>query len=139
MLHVNVPLIDAVLQISNYSKFLKEMLNKKRKLPEHETIAFYEECSMIIQRMIPPKLKDPGANINLIAFPLYRKLGLRDPKTVFIIVQLADRSLKHPYGIVENTLIKAVEFIFLADFINLDIEEAYQMPIILERPFLYTG
>ncbi|XP_022883521.1 uncharacterized protein LOC111400339 [Olea europaea var. sylvestris] len=122
------------------------MLTKKRKLPEYETITLSEECSVIIQNRIPPNLKDPGsftlscsignlhdinclidprANINLIPLPIYRKLRLGDPKAVSIILQLADRSLKHPYRIVEDMLIKVGEFIFPADFIILDIEEAY--------------
>ncbi|XP_022897451.1 uncharacterized protein LOC111411123 [Olea europaea var. sylvestris] len=159
-LHVNIPFIDAILQIPNYSKFLKEMLTKKRKMPEHETITLSEECSAIIQHRIPPKLKDPGdfalpcsignlqginclidsgASINLIPLPLYRKLGLGDSKAASIILQLADRILKHPYGIVEDMLIKTGEFIFPADFIILDIEEASQISIILGRPFLSTS
>ncbi|XP_022847548.1 uncharacterized protein LOC111370071 [Olea europaea var. sylvestris] len=151
-LHVNIPFIDAILQIPNYSKFLKEMLTKKRKMPEHETITLSKECSVIIQHRIPPKLKDPGgftlpcsignlqginclidsgASINLIPLPLYRKFGLGDPKAASIILQLEDKTLKHPYGIVENMLIKTGEFIFPADSILLDIEEASQIPIIL--------
>ncbi|XP_022873217.1 uncharacterized protein LOC111392182 [Olea europaea var. sylvestris] len=144
-LHINIPFIDAILQIPNYAMFLKEILSKKRKLPEHETIALSEECSAIIQHRIPPKLKDlgsftlpcsignlnkinclidSGVSINFIPLPLYRKLGLGDPKAASIILQLADRSLKHPYRIVEDILIKVGEFIFSADFIILDIKEA---------------
>ncbi|XP_022876965.1 uncharacterized protein LOC111395199 [Olea europaea var. sylvestris] len=136
------------------------MLTKKRKLPEHETIVLSEEWSAIIQHRIPPKLKDPGsftlpcsigdlndinflidsgASINLISLPLYRKLGLGDPKAASIILQLAERSLKHPYRIVEDMLIKVGVFIFPTDFIILDIEEAYQMAIILGRPFFSTS
>ncbi|XP_022846187.1 uncharacterized protein LOC111368910 [Olea europaea var. sylvestris] len=110
-LHVNIPFIDAILQIPNYSEFLKEMLTKKRKLPEHEIITLSEECSAITQHRIPPKLKDPGgftlpcsignlqginclidlgASINLIPLPLCRKLRLGDPKAASIILQLAD-------------------------------------------------
>ncbi|XP_022860721.1 uncharacterized protein LOC111381202, partial [Olea europaea var. sylvestris] len=120
------------------------MITKRRKLPEDETVALSEECSVIIQRKIPPKLKDPWSfslpcsignfhNINclidleasiiLISLPLYRKLGLRDPKVAPIILQLTDRSLKHSCGIVQNMFIKVGEFIFPADFIILDIEE----------------
>lgn len=36
-LHVNIPLIDTILQILIYSKFFKEMLTKKRKIPNHPT------------------------------------------------------------------------------------------------------
>ncbi|XP_022863094.1 uncharacterized protein LOC111383246 [Olea europaea var. sylvestris] len=141
-------------------QILKEMLAKKRKMPEHETITLPEECSVTIQHRITPKLKDPGgftlpcsignlqgfkflidsgASINLIPLPLYRKLGLRDPKAASIILQLVDRTLKHPYGIVEDMLIKTGKFIFPVDFIILDIKEASQIPIILGRPFLSTS
>ncbi|XP_022891639.1 uncharacterized protein LOC111406445 [Olea europaea var. sylvestris] len=46
-LQINVPFIDAILQIPSYTKFLKEMLTKKRKLPEFETVALTEESSEI--------------------------------------------------------------------------------------------
>ncbi|XP_022843463.1 uncharacterized protein LOC111367018 [Olea europaea var. sylvestris] len=117
-LHFNIPFIDAILQISNYAKFLKEMLTKKRKLPEHETIALSEECIAISSTRSLPNLKIQGVS-------LYLKLGLGDPNAASIILQLADRSLKHPYEIVEDILIKAGEFIFPVDFIILDVEEAF--------------
>ncbi|XP_022899403.1 uncharacterized protein LOC111412712 [Olea europaea var. sylvestris] len=155
-LHVNISFIDAILQIPNYSK----SQTKKRKMPEHEIITLSEECSVIIQHRILPKLKDTGgltlpysignlqginclidseASINLISLSPYRKLGLGYPKAASIILQLADRTLKHPYGIVEDMLIKMGEFIFPTNFIILDIEETSQIPIILGRPFLSTS
>jgi len=42
-LHVNVPFLDALSQIPLYSNFLKEILSKKRKIDEHETVALGEE------------------------------------------------------------------------------------------------
>jgi len=44
-LHVNVPFIDALSQMALNAKFLKEILTKKRKVAEHETVALGEECS----------------------------------------------------------------------------------------------
>ena len=44
-LHVNVPFLDVLSQMPLYAKFLKEILSKKRKINEHETIALGEECS----------------------------------------------------------------------------------------------
>ncbi|XP_022895234.1 uncharacterized protein LOC111409414 [Olea europaea var. sylvestris] len=132
-LHVNIPFIDAILQISNYVKFLKEMLTNKRKLPEHETIALSEECSTIIQHRIPPKLKDPWS------FAQSCSIGNLNDINCLIDSGLVDQSLKHPYRIVKDILIKAGEFIFSADFIILDIEEASQMPIVLGRPFFSTS
>ena len=49
-----------------------------------------------------------------------------------IILQLADRSLAYPRGIVEDVLVKVDEFI-------LDMEEDSEIPIIFGRPFLATG
>ena len=40
---------------------------------------------------------------------------------------------------IENVLVKVEKFIFLADFIVLDMEEDKEVPIILGRPFLATG
>ena len=56
-----------------------------------------------------------------------------------ITLQLADRSLAYPRGIVEDVLVKVDKFIFPADFVVLDMEEDSEIPIILGRPFLATG
>jgi len=58
-LHVNVPFLDALSQMPLYVKFLKEILSKKRKIDEHETVALGEECSVVILNQLPAKLKDP--------------------------------------------------------------------------------
>ena len=74
-------------------------------------------------------LCDLGASINLM--PLFTK-----PTT--ITLQLADRSLKHPRGIIE-VLVKVNKFIFPTNFIFLGMEEDREIPIILGRSFLATG
>ncbi|XP_062100024.1 uncharacterized protein LOC133805897 [Humulus lupulus] len=59
-LHINIPLVDALEQMPNYVKFLKDILTKKRRIGEFETVALTEGCSAILKNKIPPKLKDPG-------------------------------------------------------------------------------
>jgi hypothetical protein len=58
-------------------------------------------------------------------------------------LQLADRSVKVPRGIVEDVLIKVDKFYFSVDFIVLDTEPVQnvgvQIPVILGRPFLATA
>ena len=44
-----------------YVKFMKEILSKKRKLGDYETVTLSEECSAIFKNKLPPKLKDPGS------------------------------------------------------------------------------
>ena len=121
-------------------------------------VALTEECSARLQNKIPPKLKDPGsfdipchignfnfmafcdlgAIINLMPFSVYRKLGVGEVKPTSVSLQMADRSLKRPRGILEDVLVKVNKFIFPADFIILDMEEDEHLPIILGRPFLAT-
>ena len=52
---------------------------------------------------------------------------------------MADRSIKHPLGILEDVPVKIGKFFIPVDFIVLDMAEDTQIPIILERPFLHTA
>ena len=54
-------------------------------------------------------------------------------------LQLADRSIKYPYGVIEDVLVKVDKFYFPVDFTILDIDEDKEIPLILGRPFLATG
>ncbi|GKE51212.1 DNA-directed DNA polymerase [Tanacetum coccineum] len=54
-------------------------------------------------------------------------------------LELADRSIKYPRGIIENVLIKVDKFVLLIDFLILDMPEESRVPIILGRPFLATA
>lgn len=44
-LHINIPLIEAIEQMPNYSKFMKDMLTKRRRVGEFATVALTQECS----------------------------------------------------------------------------------------------
>ncbi|KAL8155756.1 hypothetical protein AgCh_000967 [Apium graveolens] len=80
-----------------------------------------------------------GASINLMPFSIFKKLGLPDPTLTYMSLQLADRSIAYPRGIVEDVLVKVHKLIFPADFVILDFEEDKKIPVILGRPFLATG
>ena len=56
-----------------------------------------------------------------------------------VSLQLADRTLTFPRGVVEDVLVKVDKLILPADFIILDMDEDKDVPIILGRPFLATG
>ena len=159
-LHINIPFMEALEQMPTYVKFLKDVISRKRRLDNYETVALTEEASALLQKKLPPKLKDPGsfsipctigtslcdralcdlgASINLMPYSVYKKLGLEDVKPTTISLQLADRSIKHPRGIVEDVLVKVDKFLSPADFVVLDMEEDQNLPLILGRPFLATG
>ena len=70
---------------------------------------------------------------------IYKKLGLGDPKPTTMWTLMADRTVKWPTGIIHDVIVKVESFIFLADFVILDCEVDFEVPIILGRPFLATG
>ncbi|GKE83853.1 zinc finger, CCHC-type containing protein, partial [Tanacetum coccineum] len=81
-------------------------------------------------------LDDLGANVSVMPFSSYTKLGLGELAPTKLIVELADRTVKHPKGITENVLVGIDKFIFRVDFIILDMPEDIKTPLILGRPFL---
>jgi len=95
-LQINIPFSEALEQMPTYAKFMKEILTKKRRFIEEETIELKAECSAINQKMLPPKFKDPGsltllvtieslvvgkallnlgASINLMSLYMLKKIG----------------------------------------------------------------
>ncbi|KAK5824909.1 hypothetical protein PVK06_019696 [Gossypium arboreum] len=142
-----------------YTKFLKELITNKRKFEDLSTVKLNEKCSAILQNKLPTKLKDPrsftipclivnlniekaladlGPSINLMSYKRFKQLGLGEPKPTRMSIQLADRSVKYPRGIIEDVLVKVDKFIFPVDFVVLDMDEDVEVPLILGRPFLAT-
>ncbi|KAK5811590.1 hypothetical protein PVK06_026938 [Gossypium arboreum] len=143
----------------NAMKFLKDLLANKQKLDEAPHVELNAVCSAILQNKLPNKLKDPGsftipcligsldvnnaladlgASINIMPYKMFKKLGLGKPKQTRMSIQLADKIVRFPRGIIEDILVKIDKFIFPVDFIVLDIEEDNNTPLILGRPSLAT-
>ena len=53
--------MEALEQMSNYVKFLKNIMSRKRRLGEFETVALTQDSSHMLQSKIPTKLKDLGS------------------------------------------------------------------------------
>ncbi|XP_052113749.1 uncharacterized protein LOC107474098 [Arachis duranensis] len=159
-LEINIPLAEALEQMPLYAKFLKELINKKRSWDEKEIVSLTEECRILIQKGLPPKLEDPGsfllpctigevtitkamcdlgASINLIPSSLVKKLHIEEVKPVQMSLELVDKSMVHPRGVIENLLVKVDSFIYPADFVVLESEEDDSDSVILGRPFLATA
>ena len=56
-----------------------------------------------------------------------------------MFLQMVDRSMAQPEGILEDVLVKVGKFIFLVDFVVIDIEEDKKIPLFLGRPFIAIG
>ncbi|GKB60427.1 reverse transcriptase domain-containing protein [Tanacetum coccineum] len=116
------------------SAVLLNKLPSKEKDPESFTIPYD-----IDQLHINNALADLGASISLMPYTMYEKLGLGEPTPTRISLELADRSIQYPRGIIENVLIKVDKFVLPIDFVILDMPEDSRVPIILGRPFLATS
>ena len=58
-IYINIPFADALEQMLNYAKFMKEVMAKKRKLEAYENyknVKLTEECNAILQRKLPQKV-----------------------------------------------------------------------------------
>ncbi|KAL2251705.1 UNVERIFIED_CONTAM: Gag-Pol polyprotein [Sesamum indicum] len=160
---VNIPLLDAIKQIPRYAKFLKELCTSKGKLKGNERVSMGENVSVILQRKLPRKDKDPGtfsipckigmieikramcdlgASINVMPLTIFESLKVGPLKETGVVIQLADRSIVYPEGILEDVLVQVNKLVFPADFYVLDMREddsPNSTSILLGRPFLKTA
>ncbi|XP_057444239.1 uncharacterized protein LOC130736420 [Lotus japonicus] len=120
-LEINIPFSEDLEQMPVYSKFMKDILFKRRKLSEvNKIVLMTEEFNAHVQKKLPQKLKDMwsftipvdiegllgakalcdlGASINLMPLSIFKRLDLGEATPTMMSLQLADRSIKLPYGI----------------------------------------
>ncbi|XP_049364579.1 uncharacterized protein LOC125829397 [Solanum verrucosum] len=129
--HINLPLVDVLQGIP--SSEIQNKLPTKLKYTGSFTVQI-----TIGQSIHALGLCDLGTSINLMPTLLYKNLGLGSPKPTTIILQLADRFVARPEGVVEDILVQVRSLIFLVDFVVLNFEPGPEVPFILGRPFLST-
>ena len=116
-LEINISFANALAQIPNCPRFTKEIMSNKKKLDSVGTFSLYESCSVIIQRKLPKKLRDPGsftipcvigehalkkalcdlwANINLMPLSIAKKLNLGELTPAALSLLMVDCSLTYP-------------------------------------------
>ncbi|GJW29270.1 hypothetical protein Tco_0046145 [Tanacetum coccineum] len=79
-------------------------------------------------------LMDLGASISVMPFSMFKRLGLGSHKLISMVIKIADRSMQSLKGIVENILVIIDKFIFLVDFVILDIMEDNKVPDYFGEP-----
>ncbi|XP_058751099.1 uncharacterized protein LOC131624137 [Vicia villosa] len=146
-------------KVKRNKKRNENMLTKKKKYTDEETIVLDAHYSAIIQKTPPRKEADPGrvilpitiggnyisnglvdlgSSINLIPLSVVKRLGNIEMKHTRITLQLADKSIISPYGVVQDMLVKVDKFLFPVNFVVVDMEEDRDVPLILGRPFMKT-
>ncbi|RDY10528.1 hypothetical protein CR513_04937, partial [Mucuna pruriens] len=167
---INIPLLDAIKQIPKYAKFLKELcVHKRRKMKGNRELGGVVSSltrnhpTAGISQVLPKKCRDPGifsvpctigdctfadamldlgASINVMPASTYRSLNFGDLEPTAMTIQLANRSIVQPLGVLEDVLVQVNELIFPADFYVLDMEDETSgkgSTLILGRPFLMTA
>ncbi|GKC62819.1 reverse transcriptase domain-containing protein, partial [Tanacetum coccineum] len=159
-LRFDISFADALLLMPRFSPTIKNLLMNKDKLFELAKIPLNENCSAMLLKKLPEKLGDPGkflipcdfpgmdvchaladlgASINLMPFSIWKKLSLPELTPTWMTLELADRSITRPKGLVEDVFVKVGKFYFPTDFVVVDFEADPRVPLILGRSFLRTG
>ncbi|XP_031106311.1 uncharacterized protein LOC116010959 [Ipomoea triloba] len=158
-LEISMPFVEAITQIPSYKKFLKNILGNKKK-PKKSVVVDLSEGALtcaVLQHKLPPKLKNPGsfsipciiggfvvggalcdlgASVSLMPYFLCKRLNLGTPKPTSMTLQMADRSIKRPVGVLEDVPVMIDQYSIPGGFVVMDIEEDAKVPNILGRPFL---
>ena len=117
-------------------------MSKENKLDAYGIVSLSKNCSAMIQRNLLEKLRDPGSfpityaigehnfkkalcdlgfSTNLMSLSVVKKLNLGELTLTTLSLQMVDHSLTYPQGILEDVLMKVDKFIFLVDFVVLEI------------------
>nr|GEZ20085.1 reverse transcriptase domain-containing protein [Tanacetum cinerariifolium] len=76
---------------------------------------------------------------DLVEYTIKKKLGLPELISTRMTLELANRAICTPAGIVRDVFVPFGKFIFLADFVIIDYESDPRVHLILGRPFLRTA
>ncbi|GJZ93118.1 reverse transcriptase domain-containing protein [Tanacetum coccineum] len=159
-LHFNISFADALILMPKFASTIKKLLTNKDKLFELAKIPLNENYSAMLLKKLPEKLGDPGkflipcdfpgmdvchaladlgACINLMLLSIWKKLSLPELTPTRMTLELADRSITRPKGVVEDVFVKVGKFHFPTDFVVVDFEADPRVPLILGRSFLILG
>nr|GEU85427.1 hypothetical protein [Tanacetum cinerariifolium] len=129
-IHINITLVDALILIPKYQKMLKALLSNKEKLLELANTPLNKNCSTVILKKLPEKLRDPGKFLIPCGFSELKCKDLAD---------LANQVICTPAGIARDVFVLVGKFTFPADFVIVDYESDPGVLLILGRPFLRTA
>nr|GEY61784.1 reverse transcriptase domain-containing protein [Tanacetum cinerariifolium] len=148
---------DALLLMPKFASKIKSLLTNKDKLFELSKVPLNENCSAMLLKKLPKKLKDPGkflipcdfpgmevchaladlgASINLMLLSIWKKLSLPELTPTRMTLELADRSITRPKGVAEDAFVKVGKFHFPTDFVVVDFEADPRVPLNLREIFL---
>ena len=60
-IEIDIPFLEALTQMPHYTKFMKDILSRKKKIVEEGMVSLIETCNAVFQRSLPVKMQDPGS------------------------------------------------------------------------------
>nr|GEZ14133.1 reverse transcriptase domain-containing protein [Tanacetum cinerariifolium] len=126
-LHFELSFAEALVHMPKFVPMFKKLLNNKNKLIELTKTLLNKNCSAVVLKKLPEKLGDPGrflipcdfsefdnclalanlgASINLMSLSIWKKLRLPTLNDTKMVLELADRTISKPTGVVENVFVK---------------------------------
>ncbi|GKE11811.1 reverse transcriptase domain-containing protein [Tanacetum coccineum] len=135
-LRFNISFADALLLMPRFAPTIKSLFMNKEKLLELAKIPLNENCSAMLLKKLPEKLRDPGkflilchfprmdvchaladlgASINLMPLSIWKKLSLPELTPTRMTLELADRSITRPKGVAKDVFVKVGRELILRD------------------------
>nr|XP_016493467.1 PREDICTED: uncharacterized protein LOC107812809 [Nicotiana tabacum] len=133
--------MDALREMPDYAKMMKDLMSRKFDFQDLSTITLTQTYNAVVAKPMAQKMSDSGsftilctigsyafakalcdlgASINLMLLAVYTKLGIGRARPTSMLLQLADRTVKRPTGILDDVLVQVGKFVFPADFVILD-------------------
>nr|GEX60333.1 reverse transcriptase domain-containing protein [Tanacetum cinerariifolium] len=158
-IYFNNSFAEALAHMPKFSKMVKDLLTNKEKLLELANTPLNENCSAVLLKKLPEKLRDTkrslipcdfyglescmaladlGASINLMPLSMWKTLSSPELYPTRMALELATRTVAYPAGIADDVFVQVGKFTFLADFVVIDYDVDPRVPLILGRPFLRT-
>nr|GEW83533.1 hypothetical protein [Tanacetum cinerariifolium] len=129
-LNFNISFTDALILIPKFGPTIKKKLGDPGKFLISCDFLGMDECLA---------LANLGVSINLMPLSVWNKLSLPGLSPTCMTLELADRSISCPVGVVEDVYVKVGTFHFPADFVVVDFSADPRVPLTIGRSFLKTG
>ncbi|XP_073290719.1 uncharacterized protein [Primulina huaijiensis] len=89
-------------------------------------------------KLVEKAICDSEASVNIMPSSLYEKLGLSRMEPTGLSLQMANKLVRTPLGIVEDVELRIDKLKVQAEFVILDMENSQNVHVISERPSLTT-
>ncbi|XP_013624890.1 PREDICTED: uncharacterized protein LOC106331090 [Brassica oleracea var. oleracea] len=158
-LNVKLSFEDAVEMMPALKRYVKSLVTNKAS-PKENVMSISKRCSTLLQNRAPEKMEDPGSfvlsceiegtvferslcdlgsSVNLMPYTVAKRLGLTNFRSTKIQLVFADRSVRHPVGVILDIDVVIGNHRIPADFVVLELDQEPKVPLILGRPFLATA